>query len=57
MNWSFKIEKSETISYNEHWFKILKNIVTKSFKELQEIDTSYTLFLATTIKGFFSRII
>ena len=24
MNWSFKIEKSETISYNEHWFKILK---------------------------------
>ncbi len=55
VSWNFKIEKSETISYNEHWFKILKNIVTKSFKELQEIDSSYTLFLATTIKDFISR--
>ncbi len=52
LSWSFKIERSETISYNEHWFKILKNIVSKSFKELQEIDTSYTLYLATTIKDF-----
>ena len=55
LSWSFKIEMSETISYNEHWFKILKNIVTKSFKELQEIDTSYTLYLATTIKDFINR--
>lgn len=55
LSWRFKIEKSETISYNEHWFKILKNIITKSFKEIQEIDDSYTLFLATTIKDFIAR--
>ncbi len=55
VNWSFKIEKSETISYNEHWFKILKNIVTKSIKELRDIDNSYTIFLAKTIKNFISR--
>ena len=55
VNWSFKIEKAETISYNEHWFKILKNIVTKSIRELRDIDNSYTTFLAKTIKNFISR--
>lgn len=54
-NWNFKIERSETISYDENWLIILKNIVTKSLNELQDIDASFTLFLSKTIKNFMKR--
>lgn len=50
--WGFKIIYAETISYNETWYNILKNLVSYSFKELQKIDDDYTIYLANIIKGF-----
>ena len=51
-SWSFKIHSSETVTYPEKWFNILKHLVSKSIKEVAEIDANYTLFLAKIIKEF-----
>tara|TARA_R110000868_G_C10969416_1_gene769545 strand:+ start:7282 stop:8346 length:1065 start_codon:yes stop_codon:yes gene_type:complete len=51
-SWNFKIIYSETVTYNEHWVKILKDLVLLSEDELKETDNAYTSYLATIIKGF-----
>ena len=50
--WSFKIETSETIAYSEEWFSILKNLVSYSLEDLQEIDDNFTVYLSETIQNF-----
>ncbi|WP_347924415.1 anhydro-N-acetylmuramic acid kinase [Pontimicrobium sp. SW4] len=51
-SWSFKIIKAETIDYPKEWKSILKNLVSNSLEELQEIDKKYTSYLAFTINDF-----
>jgi len=51
-SWSFKINSSETVAYPKKWFNILKHLVSKSIKEVAEIDANYTQFLAKIIKEF-----
>ncbi|GIZ10427.1 anhydro-N-acetylmuramic acid kinase [Flavobacterium sp. UMI-01] len=53
--WSFKIIKSETIPYNGSWVSILKNAVTFSHDQLQELNRDYTLLLSTIINEFVQK--
>jgi len=50
--WSYKIHSSETVTYSKKWFSTLKHLVSKSIKEVVEIDANYTQFLAKIIKEF-----
>lgn len=54
-SWSFKIINAETIEYSKKWYQILKNLISKSMKELQFIDKEYTLYLASIINDFSKR--
>ena len=54
-DWSFKIHASETIDYSEKWHSILKDLVTKTYEDLQNIDEEYTLYLANIIKQFIDK--
>ena len=40
--WHFEIIHSETVSYNKHWIKKLKDLVLLSESELMETDKDYT---------------
>ena len=54
-NWNFTIEKAETISYPEAWFKKLKNAHTLSADQLAELDHTYGKFLGDLCKKFITR--
>ncbi|MFQ3239265.1 MAG: anhydro-N-acetylmuramic acid kinase [Olleya marilimosa] len=51
-NWSFKIEKAQTIAYPKIWLNRLKKLIDLSTSELSEIDAEYTAFLAAVINNF-----
>ena len=53
--WKFRIEKVETIEYDDSWLKVLKNLVSHSLKELKDIDYRYTELLANVIDSFIIR--
>ena len=53
--WRFEIYQAETISYNENWTTILKNLVSYSREELNKIDADYTLLLSKVINGFINK--
>jgi anhydro-N-acetylmuramic acid kinase len=53
--WTFKIIHSETLSYNGSWLSILKNAVTFSHDQLQELNRDYTLLLSTIINEFIQK--
>ena len=50
--WSFDIDYSETIAYENNWRTKLSNLVGKSVSELKLIDEEYTIYLANIIKQF-----
>ena len=50
--WSFKIEIAETVAYDEKWLNILKDLVSFSLEELQDVDNDYTLYLSKVIQDF-----
>ena len=50
--WQFEIIHAETVSYTENWYGILKDLLSISPYELQNIDDNYTAYLAKTIKAF-----
>ena len=52
---SFKIVMAETIAYSEAWKNILKNLVSNSLEELQEIDRKYSVYLASAINDFIKK--
>ena len=52
---SFKIVMAETIAYSKAWKNILKNLVSNSLEELQEIDQKYTAYLASAINDFIKK--
>jgi len=51
-DWKFKIEIAETVSYDEKWLSILKDLVSCSSEELRNIDDEYTLLLTFVIQDF-----
>ncbi|MEJ6791156.1 MAG: anhydro-N-acetylmuramic acid kinase [Lacinutrix sp.] len=53
--WTFKINVSETITYNEEWTNKLKNLVKHSKEELNDLDNEYTLHLAKVISNFINQ--
>lgn len=53
--WSFSIIKAETIPYTPKWLACLKQLVTYSKKELQDIDEDYTVYLANLIQEFIKK--
>ncbi|QXP60073.1 anhydro-N-acetylmuramic acid kinase [Olleya sp. HaHaR_3_96] len=54
-NWSFNIIAAETVSYPEHWFNKLKNLISLERSELANIDEDYTSYLATVINPFIKQ--
>ena len=54
-SWIFKIEKAETVAYNDEWLIILKNLVSYSLEELNKIDDDYTLYLSKIIQNFIDK--
>lgn len=53
--WHFTIIHSETVHYSSDWEKILRNLVSYSAIELEQIDTNYTNYLASIIKDFINK--
>lgn len=51
-NWAFKIEIAETKAYDENWLTTLKNLVSYSLEDLQQIDGNYSLYLSKIIQDF-----
>jgi anhydro-N-acetylmuramic acid kinase len=54
-SWSFKIHAFDTISYSEKWYSILKNLVSKTYEDIQNIDETFTLYLSNVIKEFIEK--
>ncbi len=50
--WSFSIEQSITLKYDDYWLNILEQLIDYSLKELKNIDKDYTFYLANVIKEF-----
>lgn len=50
--WEFKLLDVKTHPYPAHWVQNLRNLVSYSLEELQELDKEYTLFLGELIQGF-----
>ena len=50
--WAFKIETAQTVAYAEKWLSVLKDLVSFSSEELQDIDNHYTLYLSNVIQDF-----
>ena len=55
INWSFEIICTETLAYDKHWVKKLKDLVLLSESELQQIDKDYTVYLASVINRFIHK--
>ncbi len=53
--WQFKIIHTETVAYNNYWHETLKNLVSYSLKELQQIDEDYTVYLSNIINNFIEK--
>ncbi len=53
--WNFEIHQSETISYSEGWLILLKKAIHFEKSELDELNNSYTNFLASIISKFISK--
>lgn len=54
-NWRFEIICAETLPYDKHWEKKLKDLVLLTESELQKIDKDYTVYLASTINRFIHK--
>ena len=50
--WSFKIEKTRTISYSKKWKKRLRNLHKKSDKVIAQTNIEYGKYLAQLIIKF-----
>ncbi|WP_066224328.1 anhydro-N-acetylmuramic acid kinase [Formosa haliotis] len=54
-HWEYAIIYSETVAYSSYWLSVLKQLVSNSKKELQDIDQAYTDYLAIQIQQFIGR--
>ncbi|WP_162126378.1 anhydro-N-acetylmuramic acid kinase [Flavobacterium phycosphaerae] len=53
--WTYKIQESETISYDENWLNKLRTAVDFSEEELRKLNNDYTLLLGNVIKAFIQK--
>jgi anhydro-N-acetylmuramic acid kinase len=53
--WNFQILENETVSYSADWLNKLKNAVDFSEAQLDQLNTDYTMLLASTIKQFIEK--
>lgn len=53
--WNFQILENETVSYSADWLNKLKNAVDFSEAQLDQLNTDYTILLASTIKQFIEK--
>lgn len=53
--WNFQILENETVSYSADWLNKLKNAVDYSAAQLDQLNTDYTILLASTIKQFIEK--
>ncbi|MBO6606843.1 anhydro-N-acetylmuramic acid kinase [Psychroserpens sp.] len=54
--WQFKINHAITVAYSDDWNLILKDLVTLDVDEIQNIDISYTEYLATILNDYINSI-
>lgn len=54
--WQFKINHAITVAYSDDWKLILKDLVTLDLHEIQNIDISYTEYLATILNDYMNSI-
>ncbi|WP_047547952.1 anhydro-N-acetylmuramic acid kinase [Psychroserpens sp. Hel_I_66] len=54
-SWNFKINHSETFSYNNYWKEKLANLVNFDLETLKKLDRDYTAYLAEVINGFLCK--
>lgn len=50
--WRFEIFHSETVNYNKYWKTTLSQLTKRTMKELDEIDKTYSKYLAQVILNF-----
>jgi len=55
VSWKFKVEKAQTIAYSKYWKTELSHLVNKSLRQLKEIDTHYSEYLAAEINNFIHK--
>jgi len=53
--WDFKFLTTETIEYPVHWKMKLKNAIHYSDQQIQDLDASYTEYLAEIISNFIQK--
>ncbi|MBZ0326404.1 MAG: anhydro-N-acetylmuramic acid kinase [Altibacter sp.] len=53
--WDFKILHAETIAYSDSWKSRLKEAISFSEAELQQLNSTYTQFLAEVISAFIKK--
>ena len=53
--WSYKVEKAETISYQDEWIKKLSTAYQTPIEKLKEINHGYGQFLAQITQDFIHR--
>ena len=54
-HWSFEIIYGETVNYDSHWVKKLRNLVSYSSEDLKELDANYTNYLSEKINHFIKK--
>eukprot|EP01156_Anaeramoeba_ignava_P016757 Anaeramoba_ignava/a6281_14.p1 GENE.a6281_14~~a6281_14.p1 ORF type:complete len:348 (-),score=133.49 a6281_14:50-1093(-) len=53
--WEFKIEKAETIEYQEEWRKKLRNIENSTAFDFVKTNIEYGIFLGNLVKNFIEK--
>lgn len=51
-SWAYHIEAAHTEPYSAYWQAVLKDLVSQSMEDLQQIDKDYTEYLAGFIQDF-----
>src|SRR5690554_5353421 len=51
-SWTYHIEAAQTKPYSAYWQAVLKDLVSQSMEDLQQIDKDYTEYLAGFIQDF-----
>lgn len=53
--WEFKINKAQTVPYNDNWKEKLRYLISYKPETLDDINKEYTIYLASVINDFISQ--
>ena len=53
--WSFKINTATTIPYPDNWQTKLKEAISYKAKDMETLNTSYTVYLSKIINEFIAK--